>query len=89
MYSLMGAVLAIYLLSTLAGFVAFRKVKPPRKQIFSIIFAFVFASILGAYGLANGGEPKFSNFLQSTVEYGIASIIWLVIRIALFYKKRN
>ncbi len=83
---LLGAVLGIFLLSSLVGFVAFRKVSLLKKQIFSVAIAFVIASILGAYGLADGGEPK---FLQSTIQYGIASIILLAIQITVFYVKRK
>jgi len=47
--------------------------------------AFVLASILGAYGLADEGEPK---FFQSTFDYGVASIIWLAIQMTIYFKNR-
>lgn len=83
---ILGGVLAVFLLSTLVGFVAFRKVDPPKKQLFSVTVAFVIASILGAYGLADGDEPK---FLQSIIQYGIASILLLAIQMAVFFVKRK
>jgi hypothetical protein len=56
MYSYIGAVFGIFLLSKLVELILFRKVDPPKKQIFSTTLAFVFASIIGAYGLADEGE---------------------------------
>lgn len=83
---ILGGVIAILILSTLVGYVAFRKVEPPKRQLYSVAAAFVIASILGAYGLANGGEPK---FIQSTIQYGIASIVLLIIQVSIYFVKRK
>ena len=85
MYFYIGAVFGICLLSKTAELFVFRQVNPPKKQIFSTMSAFVLASILGAYGLADEGEPK---FFQSTFDYGIASIIWLAIQMTIYFKNR-
>jgi hypothetical protein len=85
MFFYIGAVFGIFLLSKTAELFVFRQVNAPKKQIFSTIFAFVLASILGAYGLADEGEPEFS---QSIFDYGIASIIWLAIQMTIFFKNR-
>ena len=85
MYFYIGAVFGIFLLSKTAELFVFRQVNPPKKQIFSTMSAFVLASILGAYGLADEGEPK---FFQSTFDYGVASIIWLAIQMTIFFKNR-
>jgi hypothetical protein len=85
MYFYIGAVFGIFLLSKTAELFVFRQVNPPKKQIFSTMSAFVLASILGAYGLADEGEPK---FFQSTFDYGIASIIWLALQMTIYFKNR-
>jgi hypothetical protein len=85
MFFYIGAVFGIFLLSKTAELFVFRQVNPPKKQIFSTMSAFVLASILGAYGLADEGEPK---FFQSTFDYGIASIIWLAIQMTIYSKNR-
>ena len=85
MFFYIGAVFGIFLLSKTAELFVFRQVNPPKKQIFSTMSAFVLASILGAYGLADEGEPK---FFQSTFDYGIASIIWLAIQMTIYFKNR-
>jgi len=85
MYFYIGAVFGIFLLSKTAELFVFRQVNPPKKQIFSTMSAFVLASILGAYGLADEGEPK---FFQSTFDYGVASIIWLAIQMTIYFKNR-
>jgi hypothetical protein len=85
MYFYIGAVFGVFLLSKTAELFVFRQVNPPKKQIFSTMSAFVLASILGAYGLADEGEPK---FFQSTFDYGIASIIWLAIQMTIYFKNR-
>ena len=85
MYFYIGAVFGIFLLSKSAELIVFRKISPPKKQIFSTMLAFVLASTIGAYGLADEGEPK---FFQSTFDYGVASIIWLAIQMTIFFKNR-
>jgi hypothetical protein len=85
MFFYIGAVFGIFLLSKTAELFVFRQVNPPKKQIFSTMSAFVLASILGAYGLADEGEPK---FFQSTFDYGVASIIWLAIQMTIYFKNR-
>jgi hypothetical protein len=85
MFFYIGAVFGIFLLSKTAELFVFRQVNPPKKQIFSTMSAFVLASILGAYGLADEGEPK---FFQSTFDYGIASIIWLALQMTIYFKNR-
>jgi len=81
-----GAVLAIMLISTIIGAIVFRKVAPPKKQIFSTGVAFVVATIIAGYGFFNGGKPTFHLSAQL---YGIASIILLAIYLPAFYIKQK
>ena len=77
-----GAVLVILLISTIIGAIVFRKVAQPKKQIYSTGVAFVVATIIAGYGIANGGEPTYH---LSAKLYGIASIILLAIYLPAFY----
>ena len=73
---MLGAVLGIFLISSFVGFAAFRKMQKPKKYYFSIPVAWVLATILAGYGMADGGDPK---YVVAAINYGIASIILLAI----------
>ena len=81
-----GAVLVILFISTIIGATVFRKVAPPKRQIFSTAVAFVVATLIAGYGFVNGGKPTFHLSAQL---YGIASIILLAIYLPAFYVKQK
>jgi peptidoglycan/LPS O-acetylase OafA/YrhL len=73
---MLGAVVGIFLISSLVGFLVFRKIDKLKKHLYSISIAWVIATIIAGYGMADGGDPQ---FLAAAINYGIASIILLAI----------
>ncbi|MBL4584016.1 MAG: hypothetical protein JKX83_05310 [Pseudomonadales bacterium] len=73
---ILGAVLGMYLISSLVGFVAFRKMEKPKKHYLSVPIAWVLSTILAGYGMADGGDPQ---FVAAAINYGIASVTLLAI----------
>jgi O-antigen/teichoic acid export membrane protein len=71
---LAGAVIAMFLISSLVGFLVFRKTDKPKKHLFSVPIAWGIATVIAGYG--EGGT---SPFLTAAINYGIASIILLAI----------
>lgn len=71
-----GAVIAMFLISSLVGFLVFRKTDKPKKHLFSVPIAWVIATVIAGYGEGGGGT---SPFLTAAINYGIASIILLAI----------
>jgi len=87
MVYLAGAVIGMYLISSLVGFIIFRRTDKPKKYLYTIPIAWILATIIAGYGLADGGEPKFA---VAAINYGTASIILLAIRmISHFLKNTN
>lgn len=85
-YFLVGAVIGILILSTLVSFLVFRKVESPKKQVYSVIVAYLLSIVLAGYGSADGGQPQ---FLAATINYGIASVILLSIQLLLFHFQKK
>lgn len=83
---ILGSIIAIFLLSKLVGVIAFRKISSPKKQIFSVFVAYVLATVLAGYGLADGGPPE---FVEAAIRYGIAAIILLSIQMIVFYAQQK
>jgi uncharacterized membrane protein len=83
---ILGGTITIFLLSKLVGVIVFRKIIPPKKQIFSVCIAFVLATVIAGYGIADGGPPE---FVEAAAIYGIASIIVLTIQVVVYYSKRK
>ena len=85
---LLGSMCGIFLLSSLIGFIFFRKVKKPKKNYLSILIGWALATIIGGYGLAEGGgEPQFAS---AGIQYGLASAILLGLHgIIGLFKGRN
>jgi len=83
---ILGGMIAIYLLSKLAGVLAFRKVPPPKRQVFSVGVAFIVATVIAGFALADEGQTAFG---RAALLYGIASILVLGIQLLVFYKNRE
>lgn len=83
---IIGAVIGMFLISSLVGFVAFRKVEKPKKYFYSIPLAWVLATILAGYGMADGGEPQ---FIVAAINYGIASSILLAIYVGIYFVRKT
>jgi len=72
---ILGAAIGLFIISSLVGLVAFRKTEQPKKHFFV-------SNCVGArndYCGLWGGDPQ---FIVAAINYGIASIILLVIFIA-------
>ncbi|HEX7082034.1 MAG TPA: hypothetical protein VF329_13565 [Gammaproteobacteria bacterium] len=83
---LLGAVIVIVVLSAAVSGVLLRRLQAPQKHLISVGVAWVIASVLGAYGMADGGPPAFA---ESALSHGIAAIIvWLVMLLKLRLKGR-
>ncbi len=76
---ILGAVLGIFLISSLIELVALRKIAKPKRHYFSVPIAWLVATLLAGYGMADGGDPQ---FYRAAINYGIASIILLAICLA-------
>jgi peptidoglycan/LPS O-acetylase OafA/YrhL len=83
---LAGAVIAMFLISSLVGFLVFRKTDKPKKHLFSVPIAWVIATVIAGYGLADGGAAKFST---AAINYGIASIILIGMYISADFVSRK
>ncbi|MBQ0797800.1 MAG: hypothetical protein KBT63_00850 [Porticoccaceae bacterium] len=83
---IIGAVIGMYLISSLVGFIAFKKTEKPKKYLYAIPVAWVLATVIAGYGLADGGEPQFA---VAAINYGIASIILLAIHMLVYYVKNK
>jgi len=84
MLFLIGAVIGMYLLSSLVGFIAFRKTEKPKKYLYVIPISWLLATVMAGYGLANGGEPL---FVVAAINYGIASVILLAMHMISYFIK--
>jgi peptidoglycan/LPS O-acetylase OafA/YrhL len=82
---IIGAVVGMYLISSLVAVIAFKKFEKPRKQLYSIPVAWILATILAGYGMADSGEPK---FVYAAINYGIASIILIAIHLAVYFTQK-
>lgn len=80
----LGAVIAIFILSIIIRGIFLRKIGEPKKQLVSLGAAYILSIILAGYGMADGGDPK---LLDAAVNYGIATIILLVVEMAIYHGK--
>lgn len=71
-----AAVLVLFLLSRVIGFVILRDAEPPKKQVVSTLLAWAVVSFIGGLGMAEEGNPK---FFQAALAYGIPAVILALI----------
>lgn len=83
--ALVGALVAMYLLSSLVGFIALRSAGAPRKQLISVLIAWAMATVLAGFGMADGGAPQ---FVPAAAQYGLAGLIVLAIKISVHHLRR-
>ena len=86
MIQILGSVFGIFLISSLIGFVLFRKMEKPKKNYLSISIGWVLGTILAGYGSADGGDPQ---FIVAAINYGIASIILIAIYAATHFVRKK
>jgi hypothetical protein len=74
--TLIGALLITFVVSRLLRRFAFRKVTGARKVLAPNIGALIVASIIGAFGMADGGSPAFG---RAFLTYLLPVVIWTVV----------
>ena len=82
---ILGSILGVYIFSFLFILTFFKKLKPPKKQIYSISISYPIVSTISAFGSADGGDP---NYLSGFIDYGVGSIILIIIYL-IYFKFEN
>ncbi|MFV0477525.1 MAG: hypothetical protein ACK5ME_06815 [Parahaliea sp.] len=79
-----GGVLGLFVIASLLAATLFRKCNKPGRQVCSVLLAWLIATVLAAYGMANGEEP---DFISSALIYGAAAIILLAIYLGVYFAR--
>ncbi len=83
---LVAAVIVLFLLSRVIGFVAFRNAEPPKKQVISALLAWGVVTFIGGLGMAEDGAPK---FFQAALAYGIPAVILALVESGIAVAKQE